>query len=125
VPHATDSTGRSRGTATTWSVDFDLARLEYGKATLRLALAGTEARSLTVAVNGKQVGVLTGLPNTSVIHRDSDRGFWQEKDVTFDAALLQRGKNTLQLTVPAGSVMNGVQYDYLRLEVDATALPPK
>jgi hypothetical protein len=52
-----------------------------------------------------------------------DRGFWEEKDVTFDASLLRQGKNTLQLTVPAGPVMNGVQYDYLRLEVDEQASP--
>lgn len=30
----------------------------------------------------------------------------------------------LALTVPAGSVMSGVEYDYLRLEVDAKAAPP-
>jgi rhamnogalacturonan endolyase len=124
VPHATDNSGNSRGAATTWSVDFNLARAEHGRATLRLAFAGTEARSLTIAVNGKQVGVLTNLPNTMVIHRDSDRGFWQEKDLAFDASLLQSGKNTLQLTVPAGPVMNGVQYDYIRLEVDSSAPPP-
>ena len=124
VPHATDNSGNSRGSATTWSVLFDLPRAEQGTATLRLAFAGTEARSLTVTVNGKQVGMLTNLPNTSVIHRDSDRGFWQEKDVAFDASLLQQGRNTLELTVPAGNVMNGVQYDYLRLEVNELAAAP-
>jgi len=118
VPHATDNSGRSNGSATTWSIDFDLDKPEHGKATLRLAFAGTEARSLTVTVNGKEVGVLTGLPNTSAIHRDSNRGFWEEKDVPFDASLLQRGANKIQLTVPAGPVMNGIQYDYLRLEVN-------
>jgi rhamnogalacturonan endolyase len=123
VPHATNNSGKSNGSATTWSIDFDLPKAEQGKATLRLAFAGTETRSLTIAVNGKTVDVLTGLPNTSVIHRDSDRGFWEEKAVPFDASLLQKGKNTIQLTVPAGSVMNGVQYDYLRLEVDNAAAP--
>jgi rhamnogalacturonan endolyase len=59
-----------------------------------------------------------------VIHRDSDRGFWQEKDVGFDAALLQQGGNTLELTVPAGPVANGVEYDYLRLEVNESAAAP-
>ena len=78
-----------------------------------------------IAVNGKEVGTLTDLPNTSVIHRDSDRGFWQEKDVAFDASLLKQGKNVLQLTVPAGPVMNGVQYDYLRLEVNENEFLPR
>jgi rhamnogalacturonan endolyase len=124
VPHATNNSGKSQGTGTTWSIDFDLAKAENGKATLRLAFAGTEARSLTVMVNGKTVDILTGLPNTSVIHRDSDRGFWEERDVPFDASLLKPGKNTIQLAIPAGSVMNGVQYDYLRLELDNAVPPP-
>jgi rhamnogalacturonan endolyase len=124
VPHATDDTGRSRGSATTWTIDFNVTQPQHGLATLRLAFAGTEARSLTVAVDGKTVGVLTGLPNTSVIHRDSDRGFWQERDVPFDASLLHAGQNKIELTVPAGPVMSGVQYDYLRLEVNAAAPPP-
>lgn len=123
VPHATDDSGKSRGSATTWSIQFDLAHAEQGRATLRLAFAGTEARSLAIDVNGKNVGTLTDLPNTSAIHRDSDRGFWQEKDVVFDASLLKEGGNLIQLTVPAGPVMNGVQYDYLRLEVDEQASP--
>ena len=121
VPHATDASGNSKGTVTTWSVVFDLAKAEKGKATLRLAFAGTEAKSLAVGVNGKSVGTLTKLPNTATIHRDSDRGYWEEKDVVFDAGVLVAGKNVLTLTVPAGPVMNGVQYDYLRLEVDEAA----
>jgi rhamnogalacturonan endolyase len=125
VPHATDNTGSSNGSATTWSVVFDLPRPEQGNATLRLAFAGTEARSVAVTVNNKVVGTLTGLPNTSAIHRDSDRGFWEEKDVLFDASLLKQGRNILQLTVPAGPVMNGVQYDYLRLEVNEETSPSR
>jgi rhamnogalacturonan endolyase len=118
VPRAADDGGRARGSATTWTVVFDLEKAEHGKAVLRLAFAGTEAKSLDVAVNGKMVGGLTGLPNTGTIHRDSDRGEWMERDVAFDAGLLKQGKNKVELTVPAGPVMNGVQYDYLRLEVD-------
>jgi rhamnogalacturonan endolyase len=125
VPRATDDSGSSRGSATTWTIEFNVDRQQHGLATLRLAFAGTEARSLTVAVNSKPVGILTGLPNTSVIHRDSDRGFWEERDVPFDASLLRNGQDKIELTIPAGPVMNGVQYDYLRLEVDAaTPAPP-
>jgi hypothetical protein len=38
--------------------------------------------------------------------------------VAFDAALLKRGTNVLTLTVPARSWVDGVLYDYLRLELD-------
>ena len=72
-------------------------------------------------MNEQDIGVLTDLPNTSVIHRDSDRGFWQEKAVSFDASLMKQGTNVLKLIVPAGNVMNGIEYDYLRLELDENA----
>jgi hypothetical protein len=34
------------------------------------------------------------------------------------AALMQKGRNALKLTIPAGGLMNGIIYDYLRLELD-------
>ena len=88
---------------------------------MRLSFAGTEAKSLTLKMNDQQIGVLTDLPNTSVIHRDSDRGFWQEQAISFDASLMKQGANVLKLIVPAGPVMNGIEYDYLRLELDENA----
>jgi rhamnogalacturonan endolyase len=121
VPRAHDDTGKGRGDETTWNVSFDLHKAPVGRATLRLSFAGTEAKSLTIKMNEEEIGVLTDLPNTSVIHRDSDRGFWQEKAVSFDASLMKQGINVLKLIVPAGNVMNGIEYDYLRLELDENA----
>jgi rhamnogalacturonan endolyase len=118
VPRATDGDDKGRGTSTTWSVTFELDRAPKGRATLRLSFAGTEAKSLAVGVNDIGVGNITGLPNTGVIHRDSNRGYWFERAVSFDASVLKAGKNVLKLTVPAGGVMNGVEYDYVRLELD-------
>jgi rhamnogalacturonan endolyase len=57
-----------------------------------------------------------------VIHRDADRGYWLERAVSFDAATMQAGTNVLKLTVPAGNVMSGIEYDYLRLELDERAI---
>ena len=34
---------------------------------------------------------------------------------------MHAGKNVLGLTVPAGPLMNGIIYDYLRLELDENA----
>src|SRR5439155_18696975 len=92
-----------------------------GTATLRIAVAGIETRTLTVKMNDEQIGVLANLANTGVIHRDADRGYWQEKEIAFDASKLKAGTNVLKLIVPAGNVMNGVEYDYLRLELDENA----
>ncbi len=120
VPRAKDDSGKGRGDETVWKVKFDLPKNPSGKATLRIAFAGTEAKSLTLKMNDREIGVLTNLPNTSVIHRDSARGYWQEKTISFDASMMKGGSNVLQLIVPAGNVMSGVEYDYLRLELDET-----
>jgi rhamnogalacturonan endolyase len=106
------------GRATTWTIHFAMPAASKGKATLRLAFAGTEARSLAVAVNDQPAGTVTGLMNTGAIHRDADRSYWQERDVAFDASLLHAGDNTIKLTVPEGQTTAGVEYDYLRLEVE-------
>ncbi|MEP7075702.1 MAG: polysaccharide lyase family protein [Acidobacteriota bacterium] len=118
VPRAKDDTGKSRGDETTWTVSFDLPDVPKGKATLRIALAGIETKTLTLKMNDQQIGIIANLPNTSVIHRDSIRGYWQEVPIPFDASVMKAGKNVLKLIVPAGPVMNGVEYDYLRLELD-------
>jgi rhamnogalacturonan endolyase len=110
-----------KGRATTWTIHFAMAAAPHGKATLRLAFAGSEARSLNVAVNDQPAGMVNGLMNTAVIHRDADRSYWQQRDVPFDASLLKAGDNTIKLTVPADSTTAGVAYDYLRLEVDEHA----
>ncbi len=110
-----------QGRQTTWTIHFAMPAAVRGKATLRLAFAGAEARSLTVAVNDQDVSRITGLLNTGMIHRDADRSYWQERDVPFDAAMLKKGDNTIKLTVPAGLTTAGVAYDYLRLELDEEA----
>ena len=120
VPRAHDETGKGKGDETVWKVQFDLPKNPRGKATLRIAFAGTEAKSLTLKMNDQDIGTISDLPNTGVIHRDADRGYWQEKSVSFDASIMKSGTNILKLIVPAGNVMNGVEYDYLRLELDET-----
>ncbi len=109
----------NRGSPTTWSVTFDLPEALRGKATLRLAFAGSRGRGgIQVAVSEMPAGATGPLPDTGVMHRDGIRGYWFERKVTFDAALLKAGTNVLKLTNPARSWGEGVLYDYLRLEVE-------
>ena len=61
---------------------------------------------------------------TNALRYNTDKGIWRQYTQPFDASLLKPGENEMQLTVPAGPVMNGIQYDYLRLEVDPKAPPP-
>jgi rhamnogalacturonan endolyase len=107
-----------RPDGTTWSITFDLAEAPHGKATLRLALAGTSAWSIAATVNDQPAGETDPMQYTATINRDGIRGYWTERDITFDAALMKAGKNVLKLTIPPGRAMSGVEYDYLRLELD-------
>jgi len=117
VPRAPDETGKGIGPATTWSVTFSLRSAPKGQATLRLALAATTAKQIQVTVNGQPAGDTGPLPDNGTIRRDGIQGYWRERDISFDAALLKSGTNVLQLTIPEGNVMNGIEYDYLRLEL--------
>ncbi len=118
------SDGGGWGKSTTWSVNFDLPAATHGKATLRLAFAATSARNVQVAVNHQPAGGTGPLQDTATIRRDGIRGYWYERPVAFDAGLLKAGHNILTLTIPPGGATSGVEYDYLRLELDETASPP-
>lgn len=109
------------GRATPYSVSFELdeAPLAGKTATLRLAICGTAARELVISVNGNSAGALA-LQQTrdGVITRHGSHGIWYETEFSFDSSLLKSGKNTLTLTMPAGSLNSGILYDYLRLELE-------
>jgi rhamnogalacturonan endolyase len=128
VPHNPDpanTTGEGEGRSTTWSIAFSLPSAPRGKATLRLALCAADTRSLAVSVNGQAIGSVTGLVPNLTIMRDGIAGYWSQRDLAFDASLMKAGQNVMRLTVPAGSLTSGVIYDYLRLELDESAAPPK
>jgi rhamnogalacturonan endolyase len=112
-----------RGRATTWTIKFNMAKKSKGQATLRVSLAGADGfGGLAVAVNGQSVGAIRPM-GTSALQYNTDKSVWQERDLTFDAALLKPGANEMQLTVPAGELTTGVVYDYLRLEIDENYKP--
>jgi rhamnogalacturonan endolyase len=102
-------------------VTFDLPKAPSGKATLRLAICGTGARTIQVAVNDRDAGQVQTMPGDGAITRHAIQGIWYQRDLTFDAAMLKQGSNVLKLIVPAGSVNNGIIYDYVRLELDESA----
>ncbi len=127
VPYNDDTnntTGTGRGSATTWTVTFDLPAAPHGKATLRLAICGVSTRTLMADMNDQSIGSVTNLIYNATINRDGIGGTWCERDLVFNAALMKPGKNVLGLTVPAGGITSGIIYDYLRLELDENAAPP-
>lgn len=60
---------------------------------------------------------MTGLVYNATINRDGIGGYWVEKDLAFDASMMQAGQNTMTLTIPAGGLTSGIIYDYIRLEL--------
>jgi rhamnogalacturonan endolyase len=128
VPYNTDTnnlTGNGRGDGTTWAVIFKLTNAPQGRATLRLAICGVNSRTLNVAMNSRSIGSVTNLVYNAAISRDAITGTWCERDLSFDAALMKTGTNTLELTVPPGPLTSGIMYDYLRLELDEKSPPSK
>jgi rhamnogalacturonan endolyase len=122
-PRNTDGTGFGR--STTWSIAFNLPDAPHGRATLRLAICGVGARNLAARVNGQSIGTASNLVYNATINRDGIGGYWAEHDLAFDASLMKAGQNVMKLTIPEGSLTSGIIYDYLRLELDESAAPPK
>lgn len=114
-PPQKNSDGAYSGTD--WRITFEMPNLPHGKATLRLAICGARGNSLDVAVNGRSVGA-ADLPNSGVMHRDGIRAIETERDISFDASLLTKGENHIDLTTHAKDWTDGVLYDYLRLEIN-------
>jgi rhamnogalacturonan endolyase len=128
VPHNTDPDVKvlpffgimGNGRATPFQIRFklDAAPAAGGKGILRLAICGTAAPALSVAVNSRAAGdVALQQTRDGVITRHGSHGIWYETEHAFDARLLRKGDNVLTLTVPAGSLNSGILYDYLRLEL--------
>jgi len=76
-------------------------------------------------VNDQPAGRVTDLTYNATINRDGIGGYWKEHDVEFDAALMKAGANSLTLTIPEGGLTSGIMYDYVRLELDENAAPPR
>ena len=115
------------GRATTWKIKFNLPQTAHGQAALRVALAGSDGTAglaspgapggLAVGVNGEPAGSIHVI-STNALRYNTNKGVWREYTLTFDAARLKAGENSIELTVPAGELTSGVVYDYLRLELD-------
>lgn len=130
VPHNEDPAAkalpfvgiRASGRATPFNIKFDMPSAVKGNATLRFAICGTGSKYVDIALNGKLVGKLDSLMGDGVITRHGIQGIWYEREIIFDAKLIQAGTNTFALTVPAGPVNDGMVYDYIRLELDEAAI---
>ena len=129
-------------------IDFDLATrpVPDAKASIYLAVAGSDGAikgraedHLMMTINGSNLEALDGVtsvPNptdsSGIIPAYSDNSsnhisnhgpFWDER-ITFSAALLHSGMNTLKLSMPLKSNGRFLMVDYLRLELSGFVPPP-
>jgi rhamnogalacturonan endolyase len=126
VPHNEDPNAQpggfrgitTPGRATPFAVTFDVATAPRGRATLRMALCGTQTRELQITVNDQPVGPITLPAGDGAVTRHGRQGLWYERELAFDAALLKPGTNVLKIILPAGQISAGILYDYVRLELD-------
>jgi len=114
-PPRQDAAGQWHGT--TWKITFDMASVPPGTGTLRLALCGTRNTQIDVAVNGHPIGTTGLLPSSGAMHRDAMRSIELESDLHFNTGLLVPGTNVMTLATHSRTWPEGVEYDYLRLEV--------
>lgn len=110
--------GKGGWKSTTWRIQFDMGKVPAGMATLRLAICGARGGPVDVLVNGNPIGGTGELPESGVMHRDEIRGTEIERNLRFNTSLLKSRWNTIELRKSARSWVEGVLYDYLRLEVD-------
>ena len=119
----------------TWKILFDYNGPQKGDAYLTFGIAGAtthanESNSLAgfkVTVNGKEVAVSQSLINDSGASRSGIRGYYRRRLIKFNASILKKGSNTVELALapshPATNIIHDfpyttMMYDSIRLEVN-------
>jgi rhamnogalacturonan endolyase len=99
-----------------WTVNFTMGAAPTGQARLYVALAANEGGSLTVTVNGTQVGTLAPQNTSDAVTRLGSHGYFWDGQIVFAASSLKAGANTLTIKSSGAAL----EWDYLRLEANGT-----
>jgi len=116
-----------------WRIQFDNRAKLTGTAHLTLALAEAECNvardglRIKVSLNGEEIDQLHNFTYDTAAHRSGIYGLYQERVLSFDAAKLKEGTNTVALELlPPRSPMDSVigypgaalMFDCLQLELE-------
>jgi len=105
--------------AGTWTVQFNLATVPAGGATLTIGIAGAaRGPSLTTKVNAHPVFAMTFGNDQSLYRSCLEGGEYQMLTVAVPAADLVAGANTVDFSVVPGSDGSGLFYDIIKMESD-------
>jgi rhamnogalacturonan endolyase len=132
LPAMADASGKFQPCSGTIAFTLAQAPAAGAQASLYLALAGNDGDHVRLAVNDTDLGGASGVvaapdalgpdgfkppySDTSSIHF-SDHGPFCDERVTFPAALLKAGRNTLRITMDTRTMVAYLMVDYLRLEL--------
>ncbi|XP_004287322.1 PREDICTED: probable rhamnogalacturonate lyase B [Fragaria vesca subsp. vesca] len=113
--------GNNKYVGTTWQIQFELNAVNPGIYTLQLALASATYAELEVRVNNanaKPPLFSTGLiGDDNAIARHGIHGLYWFWSIKIPSTSLHKGSNTIYLTqTRGGTPLQGVMYDYIRLE---------
>jgi rhamnogalacturonan endolyase len=103
----------------TWKISFTNETKLNGKAVLTIAMAGVAKNPLLeIYVNEEKIASLNKLGNDASVYRSAIAGgYYQQHAITFDAALLKQGMNTISLSLPNVKHGGGIMYDAIKLEL--------
>ncbi len=132
LPAMADTTGAYQPCSGTVAFDLEQAPATGVRASLYLAMAGNDGKSVTIDINGTplhEVPGAVGMPvalgpegfcppysDTSSIHF-SDHGPFCDQRITFPASVLRQGRNNFKITMHTRKMSAFLMVDYLRLEL--------
>ena len=101
-----------------WTVTFDVAEAQQGKALLTASMAGvTNNPTVTILVNGEEKGKWSLRQNDAGIYRSAVLGGKHRVETCeFPATLLRVGTNTVTLKMSGIGRNGGVMWDCIKLE---------
>ena len=143
-PVTTDSQGNYNSSSSTITFNLATAPTNGATASIYLGLCSDYYSAVVISVNGVNAASLSGLaasPNSSVpstgyyvAYGDSDsniregnNGAFTDERLTFSAAALHQGQNTITISfreISANYFADHLMYDYLRLELTGYVPPP-
>lgn len=100
-----------------WDIVFTNTKNYKDSATLTIAVAGCARNpQLDIIVNGRQISTLKMGNDASVYRSAIAGGYYQLKRISFPAAWLIRGDNTISLFMKVAKPGAGIMYDAIKLE---------
>jgi len=111
----------SNGSHRDWTITFDVDQISTigPNGYIRIAFASVVHCQLAIQLNGTPIQSIEDLnENDTAVYRDGIHGIYQTRSRTFSTKLLIGKGNRFVLTNQCTSRLDGIMYDYIRVELD-------